>query len=230
MNQPIFFIKLTLLVNEHLLTFQNKIINLTIMRPKSLEKEEAIRTIALQIIAEEGLENLSMQKLAKAANISPRTIYIKYENKEDLLIKLFIEEVLVTYEKALLEKFNPEMDFADGVKRIWLNAFHYLKNNKPSFALILHGKSSPLLNNAFQKANIKQGQFFAPVHQFLQHHMKAGSIRKFPPDVYRALLFSPLLDLVNEYFDYKERPKQIITEKLILECCETVVKGLLTTT
>jgi len=72
------------------------------MRPKNLEKEEAIRTIALQIIAEEGLENLTMQKLAKAANISPRTIYIKYADKEDLLIKLFIEEVLGAYEKAVL--------------------------------------------------------------------------------------------------------------------------------
>src|ERR1700712_4579030 len=110
------------------------------MRPKSLEKEEAIRTVALQLIADEGLENLSMQKLAKAANISPRTIYIKYENKEDLLIKLFIEEVLGTYEKAVLEKFDPDMDFAEGVKKIWLNAFRYLKNNKPSFALIQHGK------------------------------------------------------------------------------------------
>ena len=36
------------------------------MRPKNLEKEQAIRTIALDIIANEGLENLSMQKLAKA--------------------------------------------------------------------------------------------------------------------------------------------------------------------
>jgi len=46
------------------------------MRPKNLEKEAAIRTTALRIIAEEGLENLTMQKLAKEAGISPRTIYI----------------------------------------------------------------------------------------------------------------------------------------------------------
>ncbi len=103
------------------------------MRPKNTEKEQAIRSIALQIIAEEGLENLSMQKLAKAANISPRTIYIKYENKEDLLIKLFIEEVLGAYEKAILEDFNDAMNFTEGVKKLWLNGFRYLKNNKPAF-------------------------------------------------------------------------------------------------
>lgn len=197
------------------------------MRPKNLEKEEAIRTIALQIIAEEGLENLSMQKLAKAANVSPRTIYIKYENKEDLLIKLFIEEVIGDYEKAILEKFKPDMDFALGVKKIWQNIFHYLKNNRHSFVLLQYGKSSPLLNKAFQQANIEEGQFFAPIHQFLALNIEKGIIKKFPQEVLRALLFSPILELVNEYFDYQDRPKQIITEKVLSECCDAVIKGML---
>ena len=198
------------------------------MRPKNLEKEEAIRTIALQLISEEGLENLSMQKLAKAANVSPRTIYIKYENKEDLLIKLFIDEVLGAYEKAVLENFSPDITFAEGVKRIWTNAFRYLAANKSHFALMQHGKASPLLNKAYQKANIQQGHFFAPIHHFLERNMAAGVIRNFPFDVHRALLFSPLLDLISEYFDYQERPHQIITDELILACCEAVIKGMLT--
>jgi TetR/AcrR family transcriptional regulator, multidrug resistance operon repressor len=197
------------------------------MRPKNLEKEEAIRSIALKIIAEEGLENLSMQKLAKAANVSPRTIYIKYENKEDLLIKLFIENVLEAYEKAILQNFSPDMPFAEGVKILWLNGYRYLKSNKTSFALLQYGKSSPLLNQAFQKANIKEGQFFAPIVTFMKQQVKIGIIKNLPFDVQRALLFSPLLELMKEYFDYEERSKQIITEKIILECCSTVIKGML---
>lgn len=197
------------------------------MRPKNLEKEEAIRSIALQIIADEGLENLSMQKLAKAANVSPRTIYIKYENKEDFLIKLFIDEVLGAYEKAVLEKFTPDMPFAEGVKRIWTNSFRYCKENRHYYALMQYGKSSPLLNKAYQEKGIREGDFFAPVHEFLSRNMKAGIIRKFPQEVHRALLFSPLFDLINEYFDFLERPKQIITDKIISECCDAVIKGML---
>ncbi|CAH0256387.1 putative HTH-type transcriptional regulator HI_0893 [Pedobacter sp. Bi27] len=197
------------------------------MRPKNLVKEEAIRSIALQIISEEGLENLSMQKLAKAANISPRTIYIKYENKEDLLIKLFIEEVLGNYEKAILENFDPKMAFADGMKRLWLNTFHYLKNNKPAFSLIRYGKSSPLLNKAFQEKNIQQGAFFAPIHTFLKTNVQTGLIADLPHDVLSALLFSPIQDLVAEYLDHLNRPLQIITEEVILTSCEIVIKGIL---
>jgi AcrR family transcriptional regulator len=197
------------------------------MRPKNLEKEEAIRTIALQIIADEGLENLSMQKLAKAANVSPRTIYIKYENKEDFLIKLFIDEVLGAYEKAILEKFSVGMEFAAGVKKLWMNSFRYFKNNRHYYALMQYGKSSPLLNKAYQEKGIQEGDFFAPVHQFLSLNVKEGIIRKFPLEVHRVLLFSPLFDLINEYFDYQERPRQIITDKLINDCCDAVIKGML---
>jgi AcrR family transcriptional regulator len=196
------------------------------MRPKNLEKEEAIRSIALQIIAEEGLENLSMQKLAKAANISPRTIYIKYADKEDLLITLFIEDVLGPYEKAVLEGFNPTMGFEEGMKKMWLNTFRYLKNNKHAFALMRYGKASPQLNKAFQQANIKQGDYFAPLHEFQEANIKAGVIKKLHPDILKAMS-APLFELVGEYFDYENRPKQIITEKIILECCEAVIKGML---
>ncbi|WP_345953496.1 TetR/AcrR family transcriptional regulator [Mucilaginibacter sp. PAMB04168] len=197
------------------------------MRPKNLDKEQAIRTMALHIIAEEGLENLSMQRLAKAAGISPRTIYIKYENKEDLLIKLFIEEVLGAYERAVLTDFSPDLNFDEGLKLIWLNTFRYLTGARPQFALIQYGKSSPLLNKAFQKANIREGQFFAPIHQFLVRHVAEGAIKAFPYDVLRAMLFSPVIDLVSEYFDYRERPEQIITEELIVACCDSVTAGIL---
>lgn len=197
------------------------------MRPKNLEKEEAIRTLALQIIAEEGLENLSMQKLAKAANVSPRTIYIKYENKEDFLIKLFIDEVLGAYEKAVLDKFHPDMAFAEGVKKLWTNAFRYFKNNRHAYALMKYGKSSPLLNKAYQEMDIKEGDFFGPVHRFFEQNAKAGVIRKLPQEAYRALLFSPMFELINEYFDYQDRPKQIITDKLFYDCCDAVIKGML---
>ena len=197
------------------------------MRPKNLEKESAIRTTALRIIAEEGLENLTMQKLAKEAGISPRTIYIKYRDKDDLLVKLFIDEVLGAYETAVLENFSESMDLASGVRCVWLNAFRYFIRRKPAFVLMQYGKSSPLLNTAFQERGIREGQFFAPIHRFLAIQVSKGVILDLPFEVHRALLFAPLLDLINEYFEHAGRPQQIITEKLILDCSAMTLKGLL---
>jgi len=119
------------------------------------------------------------------------------------------------------------MPFAEGVKKIWLNGFRYFKNNRHSFVLMQYGKSSPLLNKAYQEKNINEGDYFSPIHQFLELNVAAGIIRSFPFEVHRALLFSPALDLVIEYFDYKERPTQIITEEVLLASCDVVIKGML---
>lgn len=197
------------------------------MRPKNLEKEQAIRTAALKIISEEGLENLSMQKLAEAAGISPRTIYIKYRDKDDLLITLYIEVVLGDYEEAILKNFNPGMNVEEGIRTLWKNGFRYLKKNKPSFALMQYGKSSPLLNKAFQEKNIREGDFFSPIHEFLKRNTKKGLIRNLPFEAQRALLFAPFYDVMNEYFEHEDRPQQIITEKVLMKCCETVIRGIL---
>jgi AcrR family transcriptional regulator len=186
----------------------------------------AIRTVALDIIAKEGLEHLTMQKLAAAAGVSPRTIYIKYESKEDLLIKLYIREVLAVYEKAVLTGFRDDMDLVTGIHLLWQNGWRFLKANRPSFALIQYGKSSPLLNRAFQQENIKQGQFFGPIHRFLEKQVQAGVLYDLPFDVLRALLFSPLLDIVTEYFDHLDRPVQLITEEVIRGSCAVVIKGI----
>ncbi|MGZ4091209.1 MAG: TetR/AcrR family transcriptional regulator, partial [Bacteroidia bacterium] len=59
------------------------------MRIRDEKKEEAIREKALELIVHEGFDGLSMHKLAKAAGVSPATIYIYYKNREHLLNMLY---------------------------------------------------------------------------------------------------------------------------------------------
>lgn len=193
------------------------------MRPKNLEKEASIRQKALAIISEEGLENLSMQKLAKAAGVSPRTIYIKYKDKEDFLIKLFIDEVLGAYEAASLQGFSEEMSFAEGLQCIWINAWNYFLAHREAFALMQYGRSSPLLNQAYRERNIQEGMYFGLVHQWVAALTGKGVIRDMPMPAFRALTFAPLLDLIQEHFEHPA----VITEDLFRTCCQTLIKGIL---
>ena len=196
------------------------------MRLRNLEKEDAIRSVALKMIAEDGLENLSMQRLAKAAGISPRTIYLKYENKEDLLIKLFIDEVLGNYEVQALLNFDPQMGLEEGLKLLWANVFRYLTTNRHAFVLLRYGQSSPLLNKAFKERDISEGDYFAPVHSFLKLHIKKGIIRNLPVGIYRVILFAPLIEMAGEFFDHLDRPKQLVTPKVLNQCLDILIKGI----
>ena len=90
------------------------------MRVRDELKESAIREKAMEMIVAEGFDGLSMQKLAKAANVSPATIYIYYKNREDLLNSLY-NTVNDTFARVALEKFSPDLMLEEG---LWMHEIH----------------------------------------------------------------------------------------------------------
>ena len=53
---------------------------------KKLETRQTIRRVALDLVCERGLENLTVEAIAHAANISPRTFFNYFAHKEDALV------------------------------------------------------------------------------------------------------------------------------------------------
>src|SRR5215475_4238237 len=95
------------------------------MRVRDPDKEHAIREKALDMIVAHGFDGLSMQKLAKAAGVSPATIYIYFKDRDDLLIQLYVTESN-KYFKYLMEDFDPEVDFATGMSMQWRKRAQYI--------------------------------------------------------------------------------------------------------
>lgn len=59
------------------------------MRQRDENKITALSNAALNLVAEQGIVNLSINKMAKRAGVSVATAYVYYDNKADLLGKLF---------------------------------------------------------------------------------------------------------------------------------------------
>ena len=61
------------------------------MRSLDLEKRKAVCQSAVRLINQLGFDGVSIAKIAKDAKVSPATIYIYFENKEDMLKQLYLE-------------------------------------------------------------------------------------------------------------------------------------------
>ncbi|APS41694.1 MULTISPECIES: TetR/AcrR family transcriptional regulator [Weissella] len=59
------------------------------MRQRDENKISALSEAAIDLVAEQGIINLSINKMAKRAGVSVATAYVYYDNKADLLGKLF---------------------------------------------------------------------------------------------------------------------------------------------
>jgi len=77
--------------------------------PMSESLRKRISQAAQELFLEQGLEGVSMRKVAKMAGVSAPAIYRHYENKDDLLREIIDEglQILETYLEPALEEPTP---------------------------------------------------------------------------------------------------------------------------
>lgn len=61
------------------------------MRTKDQTKIKAIKEAVINLSESEGLTHLTTAKVAKMAGVSPATIYLNYQDKTDMLTKIYFE-------------------------------------------------------------------------------------------------------------------------------------------
>ncbi|MGQ9644846.1 MAG: TetR/AcrR family transcriptional regulator, partial [Ignavibacterium sp.] len=59
------------------------------MRRKEGNKEQDIITSAIEVFAVDGYHEAKISKIAELANVATGSVYLYFESKEDLLIKIF---------------------------------------------------------------------------------------------------------------------------------------------
>jgi TetR/AcrR family fatty acid metabolism transcriptional regulator len=74
-------------------------------RKKNGDKHRRIIEAAVKVFAKHGFYNSKVSEIARAANVADGTIYLYFQNKDDILIRLFEEEMA-----AILERVQREVD------------------------------------------------------------------------------------------------------------------------
>jgi len=149
------------------------------------------------MLVNEGFDGFSMQKLAKAAGVSPATLYIYYKDKEDLIVQLGIEagrEML----DFTMKNFDPEMNFAAGMKIQWENraAFNLKNDHKTAFYEMI--KMSPFREKVSEKL---KNDFREIMSRFIKKAVENGEIKPLPIEVYWSVAFAPLYNLLRFHAD-----------------------------
>jgi AcrR family transcriptional regulator len=70
---------------------------------------DEILTVSKDLLIEDGFGKLSMRKIAKRANVTATSIYLHFENKDDLLLTL-VQESIESLKKVLLNVIDDSLD------------------------------------------------------------------------------------------------------------------------
>lgn len=193
------------------------------MRTRDTDKEELVRQKAIEMIVKEGLEGFSMQKLAKAANISPATLYIYYKDREDLLTKLSLTVVDEMVDMSL-RGFDPELSFAQGMELQWRNRLEYFLRSPLQMQFMEQVRYSPMYEKIQETIGDKFGQVLGP---FVHKAIANKELLEVPFEIYWSVAFAPLYQLIKFHTQGGHKNKDFkITEEVMQVALDMVLKAL----
>ena len=194
------------------------------MRTRDNEKVQLVREKAMEMVVRTGLEGFSMNKLAKVCDISVATLYIYYKDKEDLIIRIAIEE-FERMSEATLRDFDPEMHFEEGLRFQWKVRARYMMDNPVSSLFFEQLRGSKYEFKAFEDSI---NTFRETMGRFVKNAVLRGEINPLPIEVFWSVAYAPLYALVrfhNEGMSIGGRPF-VLNNKLLWAAFDLVIKAL----
>ncbi|MES2274850.1 MAG: TetR/AcrR family transcriptional regulator [Bacteroidota bacterium] len=194
------------------------------MRTRDTEKELLVKQKAIECIVKDGLEGFSMNKLAKLCGISVATLYIYYKDKDDLILKIALEEGNKMGD-AMIRDLDPESSFEAGLRVQWENRYKYMIEN-PLLGKFFDQMRSSTYQNQFM--DLFMQKFKAVVGKFMENVVQRGEINAMPFEVYWSVAFSPLYALIRFHMEGQSVGGKpfTMTDEVLWKTFDLVVKGL----
>jgi AcrR family transcriptional regulator len=194
------------------------------MRTRDVHKENCIRYKAIEMIVKEGLDGFSMQKLAKAAGVSPATLYIYYKDREDLILKI-ATDVTVNMMDISLKGLSVDMSFAEGMAIQWKNRVEFFLKHPLDVEFIEQIRYTPLYDQIKETIRAK---FSDVLGGFAHKAIERGELMRLPFEVYWSVAFAPLYQLLKFHMQGSSPKTEHfqISDEVINQTLQLVLKAL----
>lgn len=159
------------------------------------DKRERILSSAEALIAQLGFHGISMQQVAKRANVATGTIYRYFPDKETLL-RCVHQERLRDASATILKNVDITEPCYLQFRQLWLNTLHYLQASPDSLCYRVQYEASPLFNREDEKK--MDERYFKPVHEFFECGRVKGLFREMPAELLGFLALENLMLLTQK--------------------------------
>lgn len=183
-------------MNVHLFHFTLQQKNKAEMvRQKTEDKREAILLATLRLVNGNGFHAAPMSKIATEAGVSAGTIYLYFQNKEDLVNTLYCE-LKSKFSGRIFEDFNPEAPVKKGFETIWRNVVKYKLNEPEEAAFIEQCDNTPMVTEVSREFGLKAIQ---PLYDLWDRGQQEGIIKPFCRQMLFAFSLFPIINIAQSY-------------------------------
>lgn len=180
------------------------------MRKKDDEKQNSIKKAVVQLILEEGFHGTSVSKIAKAAGVSPATVYIYYENKEEMLRDIYQEYAEEGFD-FLLQQLMPKMTGEQLIDVLIRAYYRYIIENEEIFHFVDQFSTCPSLQGG---CHALQGPVL--LNGILSDYKAQGIFHNYYNDNLWSILFYPVKAIANRSCGSKADETERLEEMILI--------------
>jgi len=159
-----------------------------IKKEKVTDKRTALLNATLTLVHNNGFHAAPMAKIAKLAGVAPATIYLYFDNKQDLINKLYLE-IKSSFSSCAFKNFDDQLPVKKGFEIIWYNIAEYKLTQIKEATFLSHCDNTPMIDEEFRKEGLKHLQ---PLLDLWARGQKEGIIKKLSPYVLYSYAIYPL--------------------------------------
>ena len=165
------------------------------IRQKSDKKRASLLNATMKLVNNQGFHAAPMSKIAKMAEMSPATIYIYFENKQDLINQLYLE-VKASFSAFAFKNYNEETCVKESFKQIWFNIANFKINQVEEANFLSQCDNAPIIDEEIKREGLKHLQ---PLVDLWERGKNEQILKPISPYLMYAFSIYPLAFLTNSH-------------------------------
>ncbi|TRO64529.1 TetR/AcrR family transcriptional regulator [Christiangramia sabulilitoris] len=160
---------------------------------KSEIKRKALIDATVELVNNNGFHATPMSRIAKMAGVSAGTIYLYFENKQDLVNQVYIE-VKAAFTNYAFRGYKEGMSVEKGFKIIWKNIAEFKLKEFEEAYFLSQCDNTPIIDESGRQEGLKHLQ---PLLDLWEKGKQEGIIKNVSPFSLYAFSIYPVAFLMN---------------------------------
>ena len=188
------------------------------------ERQEAILSAALECFTERGFAATTVEEIRRRSGASIGSIYHHFGGKEGLAAELYVEG-LGGYQAGLLEALERKPDAEASIRALVRYHLQWVEGN-PKLAKFLMGRRETELRLATEARvrELNRG-FFPRVGAWMERHVRSGTLRPLPADLWEPLLLGPSQEFARLWLAGRTKISLRRAERELTDATWNAVRG-----
>lgn len=180
------------------------------MRVKDEDKQRRIKEAMLELILRDGIDGVSISKIAKEAGVSAATIYVYYENKEEMFAEVFREYAHQPYQ-YIVRSVHADMGGDEFIEALVRSCYTFSTEHEDVFSLVEQCSHCPTLSERVCVADCS-----CEVLDLIHHYQDIGIMRAYSDWNLGAVLFAPVRWLAMNRKSIQPDPEEHLEELVLM--------------